>query len=101
MKNSIEIIQKQAKELKELEQSEQYLFERLNNLNTEIVEQLIKDFTSEQFQPVNLLRLEILNKIKENIILTPKSIEKIKNKIITKDAEYFSKYDRTLVNGLI
>ena len=101
MKNSIEIIQKQAKELKKLEQSEQYLFERLNNLNTEIVEQLIKDFTSEQFQPVNLLRLEILNKIKENIVLTPESIEEIKNKIITKDTEYFSKYGGTLVNGLI
>ena len=102
MKNSIEIIQKQAKELKKLEQSEQYLFERLNNLNTEIAEQLIRDFTSERFQPVNLLRLEILNKIKENIVsITPELIEEIKNKIITKDTEYFSKYGGTLVNGLI
>jgi len=52
------------------------------------------------FKPVNLLRLEILNKIKENITVTPELIEEIKNKIINKDTAYFSKYGESLVNGL-
>src|SRR5659263_395058 len=101
MKKSIEIIQKHAKELRKLEQSEQYLFEQLNGLDTGIVEQLIKDYSSEWFQPVNLLRLEILNIRKENITLTPELINEIKNKIIAKDKTYFLKYGEALVNGLI
>jgi len=108
MKKSIEIIQKYAKELKKIESGEQYLFDQLNNLNPEITEQLIQDytklvddFTSKWFQPVNLLRLEILNKRKENIIITPELIEEIKNKIVAKDEVYFSKYGETLINSLI
>ncbi|AKB35840.1 hypothetical protein MSSAC_1250 [Methanosarcina siciliae C2J] len=101
MQKSIEIIQKHAAELEKLEQDEQYLFKQLNNLNVEIVERLINNFRSEWFQPVNLLRLEILNNIKENIRITPELIEEVKNKITTKDVEYFSKYDETLVSGLI
>lgn len=100
MKQSVEIIQKHAEYFKKLEQSEQYLFERLNTLNTEIVEQLIESFDTGLFKPVNLLRLEILNKIKENITVTPELIEEIKNKIINKDTAYFSKYGESLVNGL-
>ncbi|AKB73969.1 hypothetical protein MSLAZ_0708 [Methanosarcina lacustris Z-7289] len=101
MQKSIGIIQKYAAELKKLEQDEKYLLEQLNNLDIDVVEGLINNFTSEQFQPVNLLRLEILNKIKENIIITPELIEEIKNKIIAKDDAYFSKYGETLVSGLI
>jgi 5-methylcytosine-specific restriction protein B len=101
MKQPIEIIQKHAKYLKKLEQSEQYLFEQLNNLDTGIVEQLIESFDTKLYKPVNLLRLEILNKIKENITVTPELIEEIKNKIINKDETYFSKYGESLVNGLI
>ena len=100
MKQSVEIIQKHAEYFKKLEQSEQYLFEQLNTLNTEIVEQLIESFDTGLFKPVNLLRLEILNKIKENITVTPELIEEIKNKIINKDTAYFSKYGESLVNGL-
>src|SRR5665647_3000743 len=101
MQKSIEIIQKHAAELEKLEQDQHYLLEQLNNLDIDIVEQLITNFTSEQFQPVNLLRLEILNKIKENNTITPELIEEIKNKITAKDEEYFSKYGKKLVNGLI
>ena len=101
MKQSIETIQKRAKYLKTLEQSEQYLFEQLNSLDTGIVEQLIESFDTGFFKPVNLLRLEILNTIKEKSAVTPELIEEIKNKIINKDEAYFSKYGESLVNGLI
>lgn len=101
MQESIEIIQKHAKRLEKLEQNESYLFEQLNNLDLGIVNQQITNYTSEQFKPVNLLRLEILNTIKENIKVTSELIEKIENKIINKDNVYFSKYGESLVNGLI
>jgi len=101
MKKALETIQTHAKELKKLEQSEQYLFEQLNTLEPEIVENLINDFTSERFQPVNLLRLDILNKLKQKTSITTELIEEIKNKIITKEKTYFLEYGESITNGLV
>lgn len=101
MQESIGRIQQLAAKLEKLEKDEQYLFEQLNNLDIEIVEQLINEYNSEYFQPVNLLRLEILNRIKEKDTITPELIEEIKSRINTKDREYFLKYGEALVNGLI
>jgi 5-methylcytosine-specific restriction enzyme B len=101
MQKSIEIIQRYAAELEKLENDETYLFEKLNNLDIDIVEQLINNFESEHFQPVNLLRLEILKKMKEKNTITSELIEEIKNKIIVKDKAYFSEYSENFVEGLI
>lgn len=101
MQESIDIIQGHAKRLKKLEESESYLFEQLNDLDSEIINQLIDSFKLDRFQPVNLLRLEILNNIKYKNTVTPELIESIKEKIITKDTDYFSKYDESVLNGLI
>lgn len=101
MQKSIEIIQKYAAELEKLEQDEKYLFKQLNSLDIGVIERLISNFRSEWFQPVNLLRLEILHKIKEKDMVNPELIEEIKDRITAKDKEYFSKYGEALVNGLI
>ncbi|AKB85361.1 AAA family ATPase [Methanococcoides methylutens] len=101
MQESIDIIQGHAKRLKKLEESESYLFEQLNDLDSEIVDQLINHYTRDRFQPVNLLRLEILNNIKYKNTVTTELIEFIKEKIIAKDTDYFSKYDESILNGLI
>lgn len=101
MKKDIEIIQKYAKVLRQLEQSEQYLFDQINSLDDKLIDQLILDFTSDEFRPVNLLRLDVLNKIKEDQTITPEIIEQIKKKIIEKDESYFSKYSESLINGLL
>lgn len=100
MQTSIEIIQKIAAELKKLE-DDNYLFEQLNNLDVNIVEELITEYYSEKFQPVNFLRLEVLNHLKEKRKITPELIEEIKQRITDKDTEYFSKYNKTLMEGLI
>lgn len=107
MQQAIEIIQKHAKELKRLEQSEQHLFEALNSKPKDELTGLIKDFnfvrsdfTSNRFQPVNLLRFDILHLIKDGKQISSETVEEIKTKIIEKDEEYFSKYGDILVNAL-
>ncbi|MGD9930876.1 MAG: AAA family ATPase [Mangrovibacterium sp.] len=107
MQKEIEIIQRHAKELKKLEQSEQYLFDSLNSKSKVEIDGLINDFSfvrsdfsATRFQPVNLLRFDILHLLKEGTQISSETVENIKNKIIEKDEEYFSKYGDILVNAL-
>lgn len=107
MQKEIDIIQRHAKELKKLEQSEQYLFDSLNAKSKTEIEGLINDFSfvrsdfsATRFQPVNLLRFDILHLLKEGTQISSETVENIKNRIIEKDEEYFSKYGDTLVNAL-
>ena len=100
MQQALDTIQKHAKELKKLEQSENYLFEQLNNLPPAQVQALIQDYTSDNFKPVNLLRLDILTQLKAGVQVTPDTVEEIKQKILSKDEEYFAKYGDNLVQGL-
>lgn len=107
MQKEIEIIQKHAKELKKLEQSEQYLFDSLNSKSKADIDRLINDFsfvrsdfTATRFQPVNLLRFDMLHLLKEGTQISSETVENIKTKIIEKDEEYFSKYGDTLVSAL-
>jgi len=44
MQKAIDIIQRNAKELKKLEQSEQYLFDSLNSKPKTEIEELVNDF---------------------------------------------------------
>ena len=107
MQKEIEIIQRHAKELKKLEQSEQYLFDSLNSKSKAEIDGLINDFSfvrsdfsATRFQPVNLLRFDILHLLKEGTQISSETVENIKTKIIEKDEEYFSKYGDILVNAL-
>ncbi|MGI6409842.1 MAG: hypothetical protein ACOX0V_01200 [Bacteroidales bacterium] len=107
MQKEIEIIQRHAKELKKLEQSEQYLFDSLNSKSKAEIDGLINDFSfvrsdfsATRFQPVNLLRFDILHLLKEGTQISSETVENIKTKIIEKDEEYFSKYGEILVNAL-
>ncbi len=104
MNKYLEIIQNQAKELKKLEQSEQFLFETFNNLQDSEIEKLITQFnsvvTESKFQPVNLLRYDILNLRKQGTPINSNLLEDIKGKIISKDKAYFSRYGDSLISGL-
>ena len=107
MQKEIDLIQKHVKELRKLEQSEQYLFDYLNSIPKHEIEKLIddfsfvrSDFSATRFQPVNLLRFDVLHLLKEGIQISSETVENLKTKIIEKDEEYFSKYGDTLVNAL-
>ena len=105
MEKALEIIQKHAKELKKLEQSEQHLFEVFNSKTPNEIADLIKEFdfvqSDSKFQPVNLLRYDILNLRKDGKQINSEIIEEIKNRIVSKDEEYFTKYGELLIEGLI
>ena len=104
MQKEIDLIQKHAKELRNLEQNEQHLFDHLNALSKSEIETLINEFSSvrsdTRLQPVNLLRFDILNLLKEGTQVSSEAVENIKTKIIEKNEGYFSKYGDTLVNAL-
>jgi 5-methylcytosine-specific restriction protein B len=101
MQESINLIQEHATKLRKLEENESYLFEQLNTLDADTVNKLIDLFEIQYFQPVNLLRFEILQYIKNKKTVTPEVVEEIKEKIVTKDEVYFSKYGEALVNGML
>lgn len=101
MQEFINLIQTQATKLRKLEENESYLFEQLNTLEVETVSKLIDIFKIEYFQPVNLLRFEILQHLNDKKTVTPEVVEEIKDKIVAKDEVYFSKYGEELVNGLL
>lgn len=58
------------------------------------------DFSATLFQPVNLLRFDILHLLREGVQISSETVENIKSRIIEKDKEYFSKYGDILVNAL-
>jgi len=100
MEKEIAIIQHYAKEFEKLEQNERYLFEQINTLSNDTVEQLLKEFAPVDFQPVNLLRLEILDNLKEGKSASPSLISEIQQRIINKDLQYFKKYGERIKDGL-
>ena len=107
MQKEIEIIQRHAKELKKLEQSEQNLFGSLNSKSKAEIDGLINDFSfvrsdfsANRLQPVNLLRFEILHLLKEGTQISSETVENIKTKIIEIDEEQLSKNGEILVNAL-
>lgn len=107
MQKALESIQKIAKEFKKLELSEQYLLEVINNKTPDEIDNLISEFdfiktefSATKFQPVNLFRYEALHLLKNGQTLTSTLIEEIKNRIINKDEEYFSKYGKNVIDGL-
>ncbi|HPK04681.1 MAG TPA: AAA family ATPase [Bacteroidales bacterium] len=107
MQREIDEIQNYAKELKKVEQSDQYLFDVLKSMPITEIDQLINDFnfvvtdfSETKFQPVNLLRFDILNLLKESVPVNSEVVKDIKNKIESKDEQYFAKYGERLLNGL-
>ena len=100
MIEKIKAIQEKARFFKWLSESDENLFEKVNELNGDLIEELIIQYTSEKYQPVNLLRLTILKLIKEGRAITKELLFEIKDKIERKDIEYFSSYGENTIKGL-
>ena len=99
----IEKIQQIAASLQAL-QDERVLFKELNNLDSSVVLELQKEYEGvlKKFQPVNMLRYEVLNHLEERRpYLTPEYVELYRKKIESRDVYFFEKYGSVLTEGLL
>ncbi len=84
-----------AKRYKTFYNDAQLLFDALNQLPQEEVSAILKEFgdPDRDFKPVNLLRAETARRILEGAKVSEDLVEEIKNRIRTKDIDYFKSYE--------
>ncbi|MFT4032909.1 MAG: AAA family ATPase [Siphonobacter sp.] len=99
----IKRIQEIARYLQMLESNQKALFAELNAFPNDLVTELIEEYRNveEQFQPINLLRYEVLNQLQEERPpLTATDVDWYRECIKRKDTEYFQKYGTKVIEGL-
>ncbi len=92
-------IQVYAKELEKMKNDENYLFDYINKMSKEEIEELTEfynPFKSKSLQPVNFLRFVVLDKLKKGERITKELVEEIKYKIVSKDTQYFANYGKEI-----
>ncbi len=103
MKEFVNEIQKTAKAMALYEDNESTLFAAVNDIPKSDVNDLVKQYSRvvDNFRPVNLLRYELLNRLKEGDKLSSALYDDIKEKIRGKNADYFRKYGAALTESLV
>jgi hypothetical protein len=98
--NKIKFIIKTAKKLEDYSKNENLLFESLNKIKKSELEKIIEEININEnnFGPVILLRHKVAKLLLEGKWISPKNIEKIKNKFINKDLHYFEDYPEKIKN---
>ncbi|MEO8398866.1 MAG: winged helix-turn-helix domain-containing protein, partial [Ignavibacteriaceae bacterium] len=78
------------------------LYEAINNLPKAVVENISKEYgdPDRDFKPVNLLRAEIARRLLQDQVINEALVNEIKNKIRTKDVEYFNHYKESFLKQL-
>lgn len=78
------------------------LYEAINNLTKPSVEDIFREYgdPDRDFKPVNLLRAELARRLLEGQEINEALVNEIKNKIRTKDVEYFNHYKEAFLKQL-
>ena len=78
------------------------LFSAINNLPKNIIEEIYKEYgdPDRSFKPVNLLRAEISRKLLQGETISEALVNEIKDKIRTKDVDYFNHYKEGFLKQL-
>jgi 5-methylcytosine-specific restriction protein B len=102
METQIEYIRNLAKQYKKYFDQPETLYEDLNKLSKEVLEDTFREYgdPERKFQPVALLRAEVVRQILNGQKATDELTELIKEKIRTKDKSYFSSYNPRMLNEL-
>ncbi|MCX6321070.1 MAG: EVE domain-containing protein [Bacteroidia bacterium] len=102
MEAQIEYIRNLAKLYKKYFEQPETLYEDLNRLPKEVLEDTFKEYgdPERRFQPVALLRAEVVRQLLNGKKATEELTELIKEKIRTKDKAYFSSYNQRILNEL-
>ena len=102
MEAQIEYIRNLAKQYKKYFDQPEILYEDLNKLPKEVLEDTFSEYgdPERKFQPVALLRAEVVRQILNGQKATEELTELIKEKIRAKDKSYFSAYNPRILNEL-
>lgn len=78
------------------------LYTAINGLHQDFVNEIYTEYgdPDRDFKPVNLLRAETARRLLQGELVTENIVEEIKDKIRTKDVEYFNHYREFFLNQL-
>ena len=88
----IEYVKKQSILFYSIANNKQKLYEEINKLKESSDLNKLLEFYKNHIGPLNILRLVVLEKLKEGILITEDIVREIKDKFNNKDLEYFKKY---------
>jgi 5-methylcytosine-specific restriction enzyme B len=102
MQIQFQYITELARQYKNYSENQDFLFEAINNLPQNRVEEIFKDYgdTERDFTPVNFLRAEIARRLLNNVHVYQVLVNEIKDKIRNKDLDYFKYYPETFLKQL-
>lgn len=102
MDTQIEYIRNLARQYKTYFEEPAKLFEDLNKLPKEVLEDTFQEYgdPDRRFQPVAMLRAEVVRQILDGQKADNRLTELVKEKIRTKDRSYFSAYNPRILNEL-
>jgi len=91
-----------AKQYDRYSENTNTLYEAINNLPRLEVEDIFKEFgdPDRDFKPVTLLRAEVARRLLQGQVINEALVNEIKNKIRTKDVEYFNHYKESFLKQL-
>lgn len=94
MQTQFQYITDLAKQYSGYSEKSNDLFTAINSLPKNVVEEIYKEYgdPDRSFKPVNLLRAEILRKLLQGETISEVLVNEIKDKIRTKDVDYFKHY---------
>ena len=102
MQTQFEYIIDLAKQYNGYSEKPTTLYEAINNLPKLVVEDIFKEYgdPDRAFKPVNLLRAEIARRLLQDETINETLVNEIKDKIRTKDVNYFNHYKETFLKQI-
>ncbi len=102
METQFQKIVETARYYHSLERDEQKLYDALNNLEVDTLEDINEDYdvTDSKFQPVNLLRAEVVRALSNGEKVHSEFVEEIKENIRNKNLHFFSHCPQEYLNQL-
>lgn len=102
METQFQYITDLAKQYRTYTDQSTVLYTAINNLPINVIEEIYKDFgdPDHDFKPVNLLRAEIARRLLQGETASETLVNEIKEKIRTKDIDYFSHYKEGFLKQL-
>ncbi len=102
MQTQFQYITDLAKQFNEYSEKPNALLSAINGLPINVVEEVYQEYgdSDRDFKPVNLLRAEIARRLLQGETISETLVNEIKEKIRTKDVDYFNHYNEAFLKQL-